>query len=164
MVHDSPTRTGEAVMVQRADVGQAEAVARILEEAFADFQPLYTEASYAATVLRPEDVRARMGEGPVWVAMAAGEAIGTCSAKALDEGLYLRGMAVSPRARGRGVGQMLLSTAEEFAIDAGAGRLMLSTTPFLTSAIGLYERCGFVRDGEHAWLGVTLIDMHKKLG
>src|SRR5260370_174540 len=120
MVHDSPTRAGEAVMVQRADVGQAEAVARVLEEAFADFQPLYTEASYAATVLRPEGVRARMGEGPVWVAMTAGEAIGTCSAKVLDEGLYLRGMAVGPSAPGRGVQQMPSSTAPEIANDAGA--------------------------------------------
>jgi GNAT superfamily N-acetyltransferase len=151
-------------MVQRADVEQADAVARVLEEAFADLRALYTAASYAATVLLPEGVQARMVEGPVWVAMRADEAIGTCSAKALDEGLYLRGMAVSPRARGRGVGRMMLSTAEEFAIDAGARRLMLSTTPFLTSAIVLYERCGFVRDGEHAWLGVKLIDMHKKLG
>jgi GNAT superfamily N-acetyltransferase len=151
-------------MVQRADVEQADAVARVLEEAFADLRALYTDASYAATVLLPEGVLARIAEGPVWVAMRADDAIGTCSAKALDDGLYLRGMAVSPRARGRGVGGMLLSTAEEFALDAGARRLMLSTTPFLTSAIGLYERCGFVRDGEHAWLGVTLIDMHKKLG
>jgi GNAT superfamily N-acetyltransferase len=164
MVPDSPIDAGEAVMVQRAALQQADVVARVLKESFADLQPLYTEASYAATVLQPEDVRARMAEGPVWVATAAGEVIGTCSAKTLDDGLYLRGMAVSPRARGKGVGKMLLSTVEEFAIDAGVRRLMLSATPFLASAIGLYERYGFVRDGEHAWLGVTLIDMHKKLG
>jgi len=135
-----------------------------LNEAFADFRPLYTEASYAATALQPETVMVRMSEGPVWVALVADEVVGTCSAKSLDDGLYLRGMAVSPRVRGRGVGQMLLSTVEKFAEDIGYRRLRLSTTPFLTAAIALYERCGYVQDGERAWLGVTLIDMHKELG
>jgi GNAT superfamily N-acetyltransferase len=163
MVRDSPMNAGEAVVVRRGDLPQASAIAHVLNEAFADLRPLYTEESYAATVLEPEGVLVRMSEGPVWVALVADEVVGTCSAKRVDDGLYLRGMAVSPRMRGRGVGQMLLSTAEKFAEDTGCRRLRLSTTPFLTAAIALYERCGYVRDGERAWLGVTLIDMHREL-
>lgn len=163
MVRDSPMNTGEAVVVRRGDSPHAGAVARVLNEAFADLRPLYTEASYAATVLEPEDVLIRMSEGPVWVALVADEVVGTCSAKRLKDALYLRGMAVSPRVRGKGIGQMLLSTAEKFAEDIGHRRVRLSTTPFLTAAIALYERCGYVRDGERAWLGVTLIDMHREL-
>jgi ribosomal protein S18 acetylase RimI-like enzyme len=55
---------------------------------------------------------------------------------------------VLPRARGGRLGQALMRHIEGYARAEGFERLFLSTTPFLTSAIRLYERMGFRRGGE----------------
>jgi len=53
---------------------------------------------------------------------------------------------VLPVARGQGIAMQLLEEVESFAIANQHARLFLSTTPFLTSAIRLYERFGFQRN------------------
>jgi len=47
--------------------------------------------------------------------------------------------------------------------ERGCKRLYLSTTPFLHSAIRLYERCGFRRtdEGPHDLFGTPLFTMEK---
>jgi len=86
-----------------------------------------------------------MNEGPVWVAVEERAIIGTASAVGKAESLYIRGMAVLPSARGQKVGELLLLQIESFASAEGYKSLVLSTTPFLTRAIRLYERAGFRR-------------------
>jgi len=107
-----------------------------------------------------------MGEGSVWVAPCGEAIVGTVSAVPKDEDVYVRGMAVLPSARGRGIGGSLLSQVEEHAIARGHRRLLLSTTPFLTDAIELYGRSGFRRsdEGPHDLLGTPLFTMVKVLG
>jgi GNAT superfamily N-acetyltransferase len=63
------------------------------------------------------------------------------------------------------VGARLLAAAEAHAREAGCRRLFLSTTPFLTAAIALYERAGFARTDEppHELLGTPLFTMEKGL-
>jgi ribosomal protein S18 acetylase RimI-like enzyme len=106
-----------------------------------------------------------MEEGPIWVALQNGEVVGTVSAVAKAEAFYIRGMAVDPAARGAGIGRALLEHVEEFAVRHRFKRLFLSTTPFLLSAISLYERHGFLRndDGPHDLLGTPLFTMVKEL-
>src|SRR5439155_10706546 len=79
--------------------------------------------------------------------------------------LYIRGMAVVPNARGVGAGRMLLEQAECFARASGLSQLELSTTPFLTAAIALYERAGFRRGdtGPRELLATPLFTMTKDL-
>ena len=151
--------------VRRAAAGDAAHIASVLRSSFAEYEPSYTAEAFAATVPTPEQILARMGEGPVWVAVENGTIIGTVSAVPKAAGLYVRGMAVDPSARGRGAGRALLGRAEEFARRSGIGRLFLSTTPFLSGAIRLYERHGFRRDGAgpHDLLGTPLFTMVKDL-
>jgi GNAT superfamily N-acetyltransferase len=80
-------------------------------------------------------------------------------------GLCVRGMAVLPAARGLGVGRRLLAQVEAFAVENGCVRLFLSTTPFLTRAIRLYEDFGFrvTNDGPHDLFGTSLFSMEKML-
>ncbi|MGH9751682.1 MAG: GNAT family N-acetyltransferase [Blastocatellia bacterium] len=77
----------------------------------------------------------------------------------------MRGMAVDPAARGSGIGRELMTWVEEYAARRGFKRLYLSTTPFLSDAIRLYEKCGFVRtdDGPDNLFGTPLFTMEKKL-
>jgi GNAT superfamily N-acetyltransferase len=91
--------------------------------------------------------------------------VGTGSAIQKDESLYIRGMAVHPAVRSSGIGKFLLRTIEEFALASGYKRLLLTTTPFLTAAIRLYEGFGFERttDGPHDLFGTPLFAMTKAL-
>jgi len=91
--------------------------------------------------------------------------VGTISAVPKKEALYVRSMAVDPAARGFGIGRNLLEHAERFAVGNRFKLLLLSTTPFLTQAIQLYERFGFHRsdEGPQDLFGTPLFTMVKVL-
>jgi ribosomal protein S18 acetylase RimI-like enzyme len=130
-----------------------------------EFKPNYTPEAFAATILYTETIRDRMREGPTWVAMQNGLVVGTVSAVAQKEALYVRSMAVSPQARGHGIGTLMLKQVENFAREEGFTVLTLSTTPFLLTAIRLYENFGFCRSeqGPHILKGTPLFSMVKSL-
>jgi len=144
----------------------AAAIERVLLAAFLEFKDLYTRQAFAATAITADEVRQRITEGPVWVAAAGSEIVGTVSAVKKAEEVYVRGMAVVPSTRGRAVGRRLLDRVERFAVANGCQRLSLMTTPFLFRAIQLYERAGFVRavDGESDLFGTPLFAMTKNIG
>ena len=152
-------------MIRRAEPGDAQAVARVLGEAFREYEPRYTPAAYAATTPIAETVRQRLAEGPTWVAIRQNEIVGTVSAVTRKDGLYVRSMATAPAARGRGLGRNLLVAVEAFAAEHRARRLYLSTTPFLADAIRFYEAAGFRRTHEppRDLHGTPLFTMEKKL-
>jgi hypothetical protein len=83
--------------------------ASVLSKSIVEYQTLYTPAGFAATVPTPDQIKERMNEGPVWVALENGAMLGTVSAVLKDEKLYIRGMAVDPSARaGAAVGRARL--------------------------------------------------------
>jgi GNAT superfamily N-acetyltransferase len=74
-------------------------------------------------------------------------------------------MAVVPAARAHRIGESLLRQVESFAAEHGYARLVLSTTPFLNSAIRLYQHFGFRRNEAepHDLFGTPLFTMEKIL-
>ena len=153
------------MQIRRATERDADEVARVLRESFAEFERLYTHAGYAATTPDADVVRARLADGPTWVAEERGAVLGTVSAIERDGGVYVRSMAVSPAARGRRIAFQLMRQLSLFALSRHASRLYLSTTPFLFDAIRLYEALGFRRTGEppHDLRGTPLVTMAKSL-
>jgi len=151
--------------IRRAQAADLADVARVLRDAFMEFEHLYTAEGFRATTPGVSDLRARLAEGPLWIARADARVIGTVAAIARDDGLYVRSMAVVPHARGDGVARGLMDEVERFASTVSAARLYLSTTPFLFSAIRLYEALGFRRTGEppHDLHGTPLFVMAKPL-
>ena len=151
------------VHTRLARPAEAGRVAEVLLEAFREFRSLYTDGGFAATTPDADKILARLNEGPIWVAVRDGVIVGTVSAVKKGESVYIRSMAVLPAARGTGAGTQLLQQVETWAADEGCARLFLSTTPFLDSAIRLYERSGFRRidDGPHDLLGTPLFTMEK---
>ena len=151
------------ITIRFATTNDAEAIASLLVESFVEYESRYTPEGFAATAITGEQIIARLSEGPVWVAMRKEEIVGAVSVVAKAESLYIRGMAVLPAARWRGMGALLLTHVEEFARTEGFSRLFLSTTPFLDRAIRLYERFGFRRtsEGPHELFGTPLFTMEK---
>ncbi len=151
--------------VRLAGPGDAAVIAAVLHQSFLEFRPLYTDGGFAATALGEEQILVRMREGPAWVALREGVVVGTVAAVVKGQSVYVRGMAVLPAARGCGAGTALLLSVEAWASRQGCGRLFLSTTPFLNSAIRLYEHAGFRRadDGLHDLFGTPLFTMEKLL-
>ena len=156
-------RIATEVVIRRARTPEASEVAAVLRLAFAEYRSLYTKQGYAATTPDRSTILRRMREGPLWVAVHGNRLVGTASAILKETGVYVRGMAVIPAARGFGAGRLLLEEIETFAVGNGAGRLFLSTTPFLNRAIRLYETFGFhsTREGPHELFGTSLIAMEK---
>ncbi len=138
----------------------------MLYESFIEFRPLYTDGGFAATTPNPAQIRVRMSEGPVWIALRDELALGTAAAVVKDTRMYMRGMAVLPSARGLGVAVRLLEVVEERARRGGCRSVFLSTTPFLSGAIRLYERSGFRRtdEGPYELGGTPLFMMEKNIG
>jgi GNAT superfamily N-acetyltransferase len=159
----SPDDAG--VKIRRAVPADATQVAAVLLESFSEYENLYSTEGFAATTPASDSILHRMKEGPVWIALLDHSVAGTASVVDRGEDLYIRGMAVLPAARGRGIASLLLKRIEDYASAHGYRRLILSTTPFLHEAIRLYERFGFSRsqEGPQYLSGTPLFTMVRNL-
>ncbi|KZC21949.1 hypothetical protein RHOFW104T7_03055 [Rhodanobacter thiooxydans] len=73
-----------------------------------------------------------------------GGALGTVALKHEGDGVYeLTKMAVSPEARGRGVGRLLMGAALDLYRTLDARELFLESSSLLGPALALYESVGF---------------------
>lgn len=84
--------------------------------------------------------------GQIFFLLEDGAAKGTC-ALLRESGLTfeLAKMSVAASARGRGFGDLLMRAAIDFAANAGAEEIVLSSNTKLRSALRLYEKYGFKR-------------------
>jgi N-acetylglutamate synthase-like GNAT family acetyltransferase len=151
--------------IRLATSADTPAIHELLHESFIEYRTLYTAEAFAATTPASAQLDERMSEGPIWVAIRDGVLVGTVSVVERGDSLYIRGMAVLPQARGHSVGLALLQHVEAFAFAHGFKRLFLSTTPFLSRAIRLYEHFGFARtdEGPQDLFGTPLFTMEKML-
>ncbi len=153
--------------IRRAVKDEADAIADILREAFAEFAADYTPEAFAIVTPPADEIAGRFDEGPIWVALKDGEIVATVSTVPEPEWLYIRSMAVLPSAQGLGLGRELLEAVEKHAIENGFERLFLYTTNFSLDAIRLYEKSGFERGRDTSadeWYGTPGLAMEKKIG
>lgn len=74
------------------------------------------------------------------------EAIATCRLLPLGKGVMkLQRMAVQKNYRGHDYGRLLVEAAEDFSKDLGCNSITLGAQ---ITAIGFYERMGYVKEGE----------------
>lgn len=101
------------------------------------------EAKDRETLGDPE--RTILGKGGrVYLANLAGHTVGCVALIPMENGIYeLSKMAVSPDARGRGIGRQLLLHALAEARRIGATSLFLGSSTKLANAVRLYESVGF---------------------
>ncbi len=95
-----------------------------------------------------ENWRKRLANRAQFAAELEGEIVGTAAGTASDAtSAALISMWVAPRARGRGVGQRLVISVLDWALEAGYGSIRLWVTDGNLAAERLYARCGFARTG-----------------
>jgi GNAT superfamily N-acetyltransferase len=83
--------------------------------------------------------------GVFLVARDDGVAVGCGGLKTLDPATgEIKHMFVQPGRRGRGIGAEILGALEGRAHERGFARLVLDTSEYLTEAIALYRRCGYL--------------------
>jgi len=87
--------------------------------------------------------------GALWAAEVDGRIIGMAATRPLgdDQAWEICRVYVAKAARGTGLAQRLLTTAESHARDAGAERLVLWTDTRFEAAHRFYEKTGYVRQG-----------------
>ncbi len=103
------------------------------------------EASDYKALDKPDEYILNPG-GHILIAVEGSTAIGTVALIKMNEGDYdfeLAKMAVSPAARGKGVGEMLGRAAMDKARMSGAKKLYLESNTVLEPAIRLYKKLGF---------------------
>lgn len=84
------------------------------------------------------------GGGHIFIALYKGQAVGTCAIiKMKDGGFELAKMAVSPKAKGKGIGWLLGRACIEKARELGGTRVYLESNTRLKPAINLYHKLGF---------------------
>lgn len=116
------------IAIRLAVPGDEHIIASLILAAFEPFRDQYTPDAFEYTAATADRIAERFVEGPMWLAMDGDKAVWTVSGLPEDGRFYIRSMAVSPDAQGRGVGQKLLDALETHARDAGFEKLFLYTT------------------------------------
>lgn len=117
--------------------------------------------AFFASYQSVQDTTHRLGRGECWVALQASELVGTVTLSAhheVPEG-YPAGdgsgsfwqLAVDPSRRGTGLGQRLLSLAEERISALGSDAVVIDTSADATELIGWYRRRGYLPVGAWRW-------------
>jgi N-acetylglutamate synthase-like GNAT family acetyltransferase/DNA-binding MarR family transcriptional regulator len=82
--------------------------------------------------------------GHIYMALSNNKIVGTCALIKIDDNIYeLAKMAVTAKARGKGIGWLLGQKAINKARELGAKRVFLESNTILEPAINLYRKLGF---------------------
>ena len=141
-------------LVREAREDDLESVVAVLYAANAQFEHVLPAALYRAYLANVLDVRSRMAHSRLFVAEHEGRIVGTITLypDASREGwgwparwAGIRAMAVTPTARGLGIGRRLAQECIDQARARGAEAICLHTASFMAAAVAMYESLGFRR-------------------
>ena len=152
--------------IRRALLEELEEVGRLTAEVYVSDGYLAEGDGY---VIELVDTPRRAREAEIWVAVDDGQVLGSVTFAPVgsayreigrdDEGEF-RMLAVSPAARGRGIGRALVERCVQRSRELGYAGVRMSSMDVMTSAHRIYERLGFTRVPEDDWSpepGVALL-------
>ncbi|CAN7694311.1 GNAT family N-acetyltransferase [Mesorhizobium sp. LjNodule214] len=97
------------------------------------------------------------------LAVENGEIVGLIETMRHDDHIWIENVAVAPKAQGRGIGRLLLDSAERKAIEAGCPELRLLTNGAFEANVLLYRRHGYAIDREEEFMNGITVYMSKTL-
>lgn len=130
--------------LRRATAGDAAAIASLLEALGYPVEPTDVPRRLAA-VEADGGVAMLVVDGDLALGLVAVSAYAVLHAPGPVG--YIGALVVAPDARGRGVGRLLVSAAEEWARGRGCVRLSLTSAEHRTDAHQFYPRCGLPYTG-----------------
>ncbi len=154
------TNGDPGVRIRDSLAHETEAIEQLTLTAYAEYAAAVTPEFWSAYRRNiAEAIRLRLpGERVVAEATGSGRLLGSvllipAAHSAADADVHgrpeARLLAVDPAARGRGIGRALMTECIRRARAAGAAALYLHTTESMRTALGMYERMGFVRVPRH---------------
>jgi ribosomal protein S18 acetylase RimI-like enzyme len=149
----------EGLRLRDARPDELDAVARLMGEAYREYQSFLEPEAWEGYRKDIMDVRGRLDVAELIVAEMEGELAGAVTlyrkpSRSLREGwpegwAGLRLLAVLPSCRGRGIGRALMDECIRRCRERGIRTIGLHTTALMEVARGMYERMGFVRVPEY---------------
>ena len=148
-----------AVVFRIAESHEHADVAQVILKSYAEYGPLLPPDAWERYSQNILDVRSRMTESELLIAVEDGEIVGSATfypARLMRtqsewprEWTGARLIAVLPERRGRGIGKTLVEECIRRSREQGAAAFALHTTPYMELAREMYERMGFVRVPEY---------------
>lgn len=157
---------GDPVKIREATPADFDAVARLTVAAYRAL-PTWVGDDYAAELA---DVAGRAASGAILLVAedGDGQVVGAVTLvlppspffewiHGVDGDCGFRMLAVDPAAQGRGVGPALVGECVLRSRAAGRTRMLIGSTPWMTTAHRIYQRFGFVRrpDLDQQWGAIT---------
>lgn len=140
----------DQVRLRPATAGDIPAILAVTQAAY---------ASYTGRIDPPSGVFAENAEGVqrylklggVIVAQAGDEIVGAIRYQSHDDHVYLGRLAVLPSWQRRGIGRRLIAAVEEWTTLLGLDEVRLNVRLELTENHVLYQRLGYIEDGQAAF-------------
>jgi ribosomal protein S18 acetylase RimI-like enzyme len=149
----------ERLHLRDARLDELDEVARLLREAYLEYQKFLTREVWEGYLQDIMNVRGRLGVAELIVAELGGELAGAVTLYLKTYGPQremwpegwagVRLLAVRPSCRGRGIGRALMDECIRRCRGRGIRTVGLHTTVMMEVARGIYERMGFVRIPEY---------------
>jgi GNAT superfamily N-acetyltransferase len=151
--------------VRAARVAEAAILHRLLVLAFSQYEGKLDPPSgaHGETV---ESIAGKLSEGGAFICRHGDVAVGCIFHAPKDDYLYIGRLSVVPDYRKRGVGDLLLSAAEQHATALGLPSVRLGVRLVLEALRTYYARRGYVSIGLHSHPGYTrptFVEMEKRL-
>ncbi len=149
--------------MRRAEDGDLATVTELTRRAYEHYIPLLGAEPLPMT----EDYAPRITAGEVWLLEDEKTAAGLIVLENRDDALLIFSVVVAPARQGAGLGQRLLTFAEDQARGRGFNTLTLFTNARMERNIAIYRRFGFVETRRRVHptrAGFVIVDMKKQLG
>jgi ribosomal protein S18 acetylase RimI-like enzyme len=154
------------ITVRRAKPEDVESIYNVMKLAFLDFRKIdYKEAAIQSAIVSKSEIQRRINEELMLVAQTDKKIVGTVTGTIEYESMHVKTLATHPGFQNFRVGTRLMEEIEEEAVETRCYKISLFTTPVMKSAIHLYEKRGYQREGvlKKQFHGIDLIAFGKIL-
>lgn len=139
------------VHIRKVRDEELDIVASLTVDAYGEYAAKMSPDAWSLFAVDIANVRGRLVDAEILVAERDGRLVGSMTRYpqwrgAQEATVAVRLLAVPPEERGSGIGRALMQYAIDRAREEGKSRVILTTTPDMTSARELYERLGFRRE------------------